>query len=632
MKTNVLYYLIGLLISTCHISTNAQTDANIPIQGITIYIDYPDAPASVSSDQLDSIINGETYTELDIERSFKNYWHQQSRRNVVINHDIFFYSAPNPVSYYEALPWYEGILLWQNALEHIIAAYPGYDWDLLSESESGSLRSIMIISSAWGPAGVGAAHYPNWILSNGKKVGSIYGSVLQAPWDLAHNLFMTTHEGGHGIFGFPDTYDTEYNSGGTSFYTLMSGGKPDIEPIGGPFLAQNNWGYVLNPTPGTQIITLKADGDSIVTIRNPHDPFEFFTIEARKQSNIGNSRFPVELGLLIWHTDSKVFTSNTREEMTPLLHYKHSIEQADGLFELENDIDIVIGGNAGDIFVPGSVFTNSSTPNANWWSGEQSNITIENIEFVGTDFIRFTVTIPEIHEDHYPEINQDGWTLISATPPQVGYEGDKAFDGDITTYYHVPWGNTEPRSHDLIIDLNDLYTINEIYYTANSNTSPPWEGRIENYEIYMSEDGIEWGVPVATGTFFRTEIRQYILIPETIGRYLKFAAINSFDDDVRTSIAEINLRGYRTSEAGLIENEPLQAISIYPNPATDILHVYTKQNDNYNLEVYNLAGALILNTSFNQETTIDLSEFNQGVYLIKFSSANNSETYRFVKV
>lgn len=139
MKTNVLYYLIGLLISTCHISTNAQTDANIPIQGITIYIDYPDAPASVSSDQLDSIINGETYTDLDIERSFKNYWYQQSRRNVVINHDIFFYSAPYPVSYYEALPWYEGILLWQNALEHIIVTYPGYDWDLLSESESGSL-------------------------------------------------------------------------------------------------------------------------------------------------------------------------------------------------------------------------------------------------------------------------------------------------------------------------------------------------------------------------------------------------------------------------------------------------------------------------------------------------------------
>jgi hypothetical protein len=412
----------------------------------------------------------------------------------------------------------------------------------------------------------------------------------------------------------------------------MSGGKPDIEPIGGPFLAQNNWGYVLNPTPGTQIITLKADGDSIVTIRNPHDPFEFFTIEARKQSNIGNSRFPVELGLLIWHTDSKVFTSNTREEMTPLHHYKHSIEQADGLFELENDIDLVIGGNAGDIFVPGSVFNNSSTPNANWWSGEQSDITIENIEFVGTDFIRFTITIPPIHEDHYPEINQGDWSLISATPPQVGYEAEKAFDSDITTYYHVPWGNTEPRSHDLIIDLNDLYIINEIYYTANSNTSPPWEGRIENYEIYLSEDGIDWGAPVATGSFFRTEIRQYILIPETTGRYLKFAAINSFDDDVRTSIAEINLRGYRSSEAGLNKNESLKSISVYPNPATDILHVYTKQNENYNLEVYNLKGALILTNSFNQETTIDLSEFNQGVYLIKFSSALKSETYRFVKI
>ena len=30
----------------------AQTDANAPIHGITIYIDYPDAPAMVTGDQI----------------------------------------------------------------------------------------------------------------------------------------------------------------------------------------------------------------------------------------------------------------------------------------------------------------------------------------------------------------------------------------------------------------------------------------------------------------------------------------------------------------------------------------------------------------------------------------------------
>ena len=84
---------------------------------------------------------------------------------------------------------------------------------------------MMVISSKWGPLGVGAAHGPNWTLSNGVRVNTIYGSVLKAPWDNTPvNLFMTLHESGHGIFGFPDTYDTDQgaeHSGGTGFYSLM---------------------------------------------------------------------------------------------------------------------------------------------------------------------------------------------------------------------------------------------------------------------------------------------------------------------------------------------------------------------------------------------------------------------------
>ena len=627
MKHAIQFILIVVFSTTI---LNAQTDANIPFRGITIYIDYPDVPAAVTPPQLDGLLNDMDYEEEGVERSFRKYWHDQTRRNVDVQQDIFFYTAPESAAYYETLPWYEGILMWQEALEWVIATYPDYDWDALSSFEAGgSLKSVMIISSAWGPAGVGAAHYPNWTLSNGEKISSIYGSVLRAPWDVANNLFMTLHEGGHGIFRLPDTYDTEYDSGGTSFYTLMSGGDPDVEPIGGPFLAEYNWGYVLEPTAGSSTnYTIRADGDSIVVIRNPHDPFEFFTLEVREKSTIGNSRFPVDLGLLIWHTDTKVNTSNTREEMTTLLHYRHSIEQADGLFELEEDIGI--GGNAGDIFLPGNEFTPSSTPNTNWWDGLTSGIEITNLEFVGEDKMQFTITIPEIHEDHYPEIATADWMLLSETPPQAGYEGDKAFDNDLATYYHVPWGNTEPRSHDLVIDLGDEYVVNECYYTANDNLSPPWEGRIENYEIYLSTDGIDWGVPVAAGTFFRTGIRQYILFEEAVGRYLKFAAVNSFDDDVRTSIAEIDLRGYKSSEASIAEN-PSGQLLLYPNPAKDFLFVKSTEVEQSTIEVFRISGELILTTSLQGMTSIDVSALENGVYFIQHQSATETKVYRFLK-
>ena len=628
MKNLIINISFCFLLLHISASAFAQTDANTPYHGICIYIDYPDAPISVGAVQLDSLINGVNYQEPTVQRSFRKYWHEQSKRNVDIQHDIFFYTAPLPTTHYDTLFWQDGLLLWRDALESVIANNPTYNWNALSLDKLGNLLSVMIISSSFDPVGVGAAHGPRWTLSNGVKILSIYGSVLQAPWDTGLNMFMTLHEGGHGIFGFPDTYDTQYDSRGTSVYTLMSGGRPEVEPLGGPFLVLQNWGHILERSAGTHTLTLRADGDSVFVFRNPHDPLEFFTIEARKESTLGNALFPASLGLLVWHSDSKVSTSNTLEDMTPMRHYKHSIEQADGLFELENDIS---GANIGDIYLPGTSFSNTTTPNSNWWTGEQSDFELSNIQLIGADRIQFTVSIPPIHADHYAEIPQSNWSVVSETPAQFGFDATQAFDGDIDTYYHIPWANTEPRPHEVVLDLGDEYTINEFYYTANKNDVPPWEGRIEEYEIYFSNDLNNWGTAIAVGTFFRTEIRQYVLFPEISGRYLKFSAINSFDSDVRTSIAEINIRGVLTSIL-LTAPDKLEGHSlIYPNPAKDVLTIQIPQRQHTLVEIYNMNLQLILSEQIRTSQKLDISNLANGIYLLKLTSSDKRETFKFVK-
>ena len=620
--------LLYLVIFLLHFSLPGicQTDANTPIHGITICIDYPDAAATVSAAQLDSILNGITYQETGIQRTFRKYWLEQTRRNVVMHQDVFFYTAPFLSTYYESIGWQAGILLWKDALESVIVNNPSYNWDALSPDEAGGLRSVMIISSKWGPAGVGGGHGPYWTLSNEVKVNYIYGSVLKAPWDVSNNLFMTLHESGHGIFHLPDTYDTEYDSGGTWFYTLMSGGMNDVEPVGGPFLAQHNWGHVIEPGPGTHTITLKADGDSIVVFRNLHDSLEFFTIEARKQSTMGNSLFPVELGLLIWHSDTKVPASNTLQDMTPMKHYAHSIEQADGLFELESFFPTE--GNAGDIYLPGNSFNDGTSPDTKWWDQSVSGIDLGNIQLSGSDQISFTVTIPEPHAGHFEEIPQAGWSLVSATPSQAGYNGTKAFDGDLNTYYHVPWGNNYPRPHEIVIDLGKPYVLNEFYYTANKNNVAPWEGRIEDYNIYISTDTVNWGTAVASGTFFQTGIRQYVLFANTTGRYIKFSALSSFNDDVRTSIAEINLRGYDPSVTSVPDPDSDTHCTIYPNPSNGQFTVFTAAG-HAEIVVTDLQGQEILKTMATHKTT-NLHLDHNGVYIVFVKIQQGTAAQRIV--
>jgi M6 family metalloprotease-like protein len=640
-----IYFLIFTALFILPVTREAlsQTDAHTQYKGIAIYIDYPDVPASVTPVRLDSLINGVTYQEEGMTRSFRKYWYEQSRRNVDFTHDIFFYTAPQPSTYYESITWQQGILLWKDALEWIIAHNPQYDWRSLSitddsfdKQSKGGLASVMVLSSKWGPKGVGATHGPNWTLSNGVKVTTIYGSVLKSPWDTTPvNMFMNLHESGHGIFGFPDTYDTDdgaAHSGGTGFYCLMSGGLPDVEPLGGPFWAQYNWGMVVEPPPGTTTITLKADGDSVVVFRNPYDPYEYFTIEARKKSNIGNSLFPAPLGLLIWHTDSKVNTSNRLSDMTRLKHYRNSIEQADGKFEMERSA--TNRGNVGDLYLPGKSFTPDSKPDTKWWDGSASGLQVTDIQLMGTGQISFTITVPE-PVNRFPEIPQKDWRLVSAPPSQSGYQATKAFDGNTNTYYHVPWGNTYARPHEMIIDLGQDYSINEFYYTANTNTASPWEGRVADYTISLSTDGVTWA-GAASGTFFYTQLTQYALFANCTGRYLKFSCINSWLGDgsltdMRTSIAEISLRGSKVPSLVADSEIGHLALTLYPNPVNDVLNIQSSGFSETVVEIYGLNGNLLITNTITGSASLDVSGLPDGFYIIRAKSAEHTETGKFIK-
>ncbi len=372
-------------------------NSNKVIHGITIHIDYPDAPVQVTSDQLDNMLNNMDYQEPGIKRSFKKYWHQQSRGNVNVSHDVFFYTAPQTAAYYqgEQFTYEDSNLLWQQALEWVEANHPDYNWEALSTNADGTLTSVMYLSSAWGIAGVGGGHGVNWTLNNGVNINLIQVSILSPSWNDTHNLFMPLHEAAHQIFRLPDTYDTDYSSGGSSVYSLMSGGEPDVEPLGGPFLYTLGWGYTILPDPGIHTITLKADGDQIVVYINPQDEKEYFTIEARAQSTLGNQDFPAPLGLLIWHSDDNVTTSNTQEFMTSSNHYRHAIEQADGLFELELG-PAGTRPNVGDIFLPGNIFNDNTSPSTHWWDDSPSNFEISDIELLDDNYVRFKVSIPAL--------------------------------------------------------------------------------------------------------------------------------------------------------------------------------------------------------------------------------------------
>jgi hypothetical protein len=70
------------------------------------------------------------------------------------------------------------------------------------------------------------------------------------------------------------------------------------------------------------------------------------------------------------------------------------------------------------------------------------------------------------------------------------------------------------------------------------------------------------------------------------------------------------------------------AIKVYPNPTTDYI-VISGLSGSSKAEIYNVTGQLIQETTFTNETRMDLS-LAAGVYLVKVSNGNQSLTRKIV--
>jgi uncharacterized membrane protein len=79
------------------------------------------------------------------------------------------------------------------------------------------------------------------------------------------------------------------------------------------------------------------------------------------------------------------------------------------------------------------------------------------------------------------------------------------------------------------------------------------------------------------------------------------------------------------------QDNNLSKVSIYPNPASDILYIHSKININ-KLEVYNVSGQMVLtkqNVQGNQQ--LNTSALQNGVYFIQLISENDSKTIKLIK-
>ncbi|MBB5872470.1 alpha-glucosidase (family GH31 glycosyl hydrolase) [Allocatelliglobosispora scoriae] len=157
-----------------------------------------------------------------------------------------------------------------------------------------------------------------------------------------------------------------------------------------------------------------------------------------------------------------------------------------------------------------------------------------------------TLPVPGPGGGGSPLIPKTGWSLVSADSQESGTPAANAFDGSTGTIWHTAWSaGVAPLPHEIQIDLGTSYSVDSLRYLPRQDGGV--NGRIGQYEVYLSDSTSAWGTPVATGTFADTAAEKTVTFGAKTGRYLRLRALGEAGGRGQwTSAAEISATGTAT--------------------------------------------------------------------------------------
>jgi hypothetical protein len=218
-------------------------------------------------------------------------------------------------------------------------------------------------------------------------------------------------------------------------------------------------------------------------------------------------------------------------------------------------------------------------------SSELNNTTVQVPDDIVPIMTRTKLAVPEQQVDNTIDqttndniaeqtnpISRSDWTVkfVDSEEPR-DHHGfvNNAFDGDPTSLWHTEWSaTTAPLPHELQIDLGDSYDITGFSYLPRQDTHT--NGIVTAYEFYLSSDGQNWGLPVASGAFAGDHAEKHIQFEQTTARYARFVALDEINGNAYTSVAELNIFGTLHSDTNTAHNnDTATATTNNDEPATN---------------------------------------------------------------
>ena len=233
-----------------------------------------------------------------------------------------------------------------------------------------------------------------------------------------------------------------------------------------------------------------------------------------------------------------------------------------------------------------------------------------------------TTTCPSIDDCSNPsQLPKEEWELIYVDSEETNYPGlaVMSFDDDPETIWHTRWSNgTDQYPHEIQIALGNEYRIYNFTYLTRQDGQ---NGRIKDYELYITEDPFVWGEPVSIGSFQNTSAPQIIEFPEgIIGKYFRLVALSEVNGGAWASAAEFSFVGCTDITFGTSDQPVHKPIKAFPVPSNGEFSISLPSNSSFYYYIYNNMGQICDQGNIAEATEnhhFDLKSLTNGIYFIK---------------
>jgi M6 family metalloprotease-like protein len=360
------------------------------VRGLTILVNFQDVTSTVTSNDVDQMLNGANYTANGNVCSAREYFRRVSSGKLDYSNVVV-----GPYTLSRNRQFYANNLLVEEALQ--LALADGLDLSQFDSRNEGIVDALNVLYA-------GQTQYLGDLWPHNSDINLQFGtmrtdlylltSLGRTPSDLSIGTFC--HENGHLLCRFPDMYDygqrddDSVKSQGIGGYCLMGSGNHNDSgrspsPVCSYLRDLAGWcDNVVELNAGGTHSARSGDYNTVIRYRTPK-PNEYFLIENR--TRMGLDRGLPASGLAVYHCD--ILGSNEWQQGTAAKHYQCALVQADGRRDLELDAN---RGDGDDLYsaVQGVALSNASSPSSREWDGRDSGLTVRDIGPPG-DTIEFSI-------------------------------------------------------------------------------------------------------------------------------------------------------------------------------------------------------------------------------------------------